>query len=257
MSLAKRTAEHAGRAIVEHWAEYAPDLTEKGPKDFASAADRAADAILSAAIKAAFPGHRILSEQADDGPLDFAGPVWILDPLDGTANYVRGHTYFAVSIAYAVDGIVKAGCVHAPRLGETFLATRGEGATLNGRPIRMSGATSLARSVVSTGFPHDKSDLAGPLRRFSALLSTCQDIRRSAAPVLDIAYVGAGRLDGHAEQLFAWDVAAAGLIALEAGARRSHLAPVPADVPTDVCGDAVVFSAAGIHDELLDVLRRA
>lgn len=216
--------------------------------DVVSAADFAADQIVSSTIRGGFPGHRILSEEgtnADDP--GFEGPLWIVDPIDGTANYIRGHGYFATSVAFAVDGVVQAGCVHAPMLGETFLATRGGGSRLNGLPIRVSSPDSLIKSVVSTGFPHEKQDFDHLIRRVSFLLRNCQDVRRAGSPVLDISYVGMGRLDAHTETLFPWDVAAAGLIATEAGAERSFLAPVPDGIPPDLFGEQVVFSAPEIH----------
>lgn len=231
-AVAQRAAIDAGRAVVGHWGSYRTDVRDKGVSDVVSAADLASDRIISATIRAAFPDHRILSEEdAQTGTCDYSGPLWIVDPIDGTANYVRGHPYFGISVAFALDGVVMAGCVHAPALAETFVATKDGGATLNGAPIRTSAPNGLIRSVVSTGFPHDTSDIERPLRRMRTLLQCCQDVRRSASPVLDIAYVAMGRLDAHTETLFPWDVAAAGLIAKEAGAQRGNLEVVPTTIP--------------------------
>jgi myo-inositol-1(or 4)-monophosphatase len=254
-SLAESAALEAGRAIVDHWNDYRSDVRNKGENDIVSAADWASDRVISARICAAFPTHRILSEEdAHTDDYDYSGPLWIIDPLDGTANYVRGHPYFGVSVAFAFDGIVRAGCVHAPALNETFLATRGGGATLNGKPIRVSSPKSLMRSVVSTGFPHERDDFSILTRRVERLLRACQDIRRSASPVLDICYVAMGRLDAHAETLFPWDVAAAGLIAAEAGAMRSNLIPTLANISTDLFGGEVVIAAPEIHGSLVELL---
>jgi myo-inositol-1(or 4)-monophosphatase len=251
-AVAQQAAIDAGHAVVRHWDSYQTDVRDKGAADVVSAADLASDRIISAAIRATFPGHRILSEEdAQTGAFDYSGPLWIVDPIDGTANYVRGHPYFGISVAFAVDGVVMVGCVHAPALAETFVATRDGGATLNGASIKTSSPNGLARSVVSTGFPHDKSDIEKPLRRIRTLLQCCQDVRRSASPVLDIAYVAMGRLDAHAETLFPWDVAAAGLIAKEAGALRGHLEAAPANTPPDLFGVEVVFSAPSIFRELM------
>lgn len=251
-TIARKAAIAAGRTVVEHWNSYQRDVRAKGTTDIVSAADLASDRIISAAIRAAYPDHRILSEEdLQTDSFDYSGPLWVVDPIDGTANYVRGHPYFAVSIAFALDGVVMAGCVHAPALAETFMATKDGGATLNGAPIGTSSPAGLIRSVVSTGFPHDKSDIGKPLRRVAILLRHCQDVRRSASPVLDIAYVAMGRLDAHAETLFPWDVAAAGLIAQEAGARRGNLEAAPIDTPPDLFGGEVVFSAPSIFQELM------
>jgi myo-inositol-1(or 4)-monophosphatase len=252
LSLAQTAAQMAGKAVIEQWDAYRLQLRYKGQSDAVSAADLQSNKIIAACIRADFPSIRILSEEdVESHRFDYSGPLWIVDPIDGTANYVRGHPYFGVSIAFAVDGVVQAGCVYAPALGETFTAIKGRGAFLNGRPIQTSSPASLARSIVSTGFPHEKSTIVPLLERLKVLLKNCQDIRRSASPVLDIAYVATGRLDAHTETLFAWDVAAAGLIATEAGAIRSHLVAVPDHIPADLCGDAVVFSAPNIHQELV------
>jgi myo-inositol-1(or 4)-monophosphatase len=257
LSLASKAAVAAGNAVTEQWEASRSQVRFKGPSDLVTGADLLSDEIIQAAIKAEFPLHRILSEEdADSHRFDYSGPLWIIDPIDGTANYARGHPYFGISVAFAMDGEVLAGCVHAPALGETFTAAKGQGAFLNGRPIRASSPDSLARSIVSTGFPHEKSDPGPLLERVRIILSMCQDIRRGAAPVLDIAYVAAGRLDAHTETLFPWDVAAAGLIATEAGATRSHLAGVSENIPPDLSGNAVLFSSPAIHDEIAAHLRR-
>ncbi|MGO4567778.1 inositol monophosphatase [Rhizobium sp. 2YAF20] len=252
LSLVQTAAVTAGEAVLDQWESCRLDVRYKGKSETVTAADLLANDIIATYIRSAFPAHRILSEE-DEGShsFDYSGPLWIVDPIDGTANYVRGHPYFAVSIAFAVGGVVQVGCVHAPALRETFTAVRDRGAFLNGKAIRTSRPISLADAVVSTGFPHEKNDVGPLVDRFRTLLQNCQDIRRSSSPVLDIAYVAAGRLDAHTETLFPWDVAAAGLIATEAGAVRSNLVAVPDHVPVDLCGDAVVFSSPNIHQELV------
>ncbi|HWU16060.1 MAG TPA: inositol monophosphatase family protein [Devosia sp.] len=254
-AVAKRAVREAGHAVLAEWAAYRADIRDKGRTDVVSAADFRSEQVISSCLAKAFPGHRILSEE--DGrshAYDYSGPLWIVDPIDGTANYVRGHPYFGISVAFAVDGEVQVGCVHAPALGETFCAVKGGGATLNEAPIKASSPASLLRSVVSTGFPHEKTSFEALNRRVDLLLRHCQDIRRSASPVLDICYVGMGRLDAHTESLFPWDVAAAGLVAREAGAVRSHLAPVRPEIPVDLWGEQVMFSAREIHQELFKLL---
>jgi len=256
--LAQEAAASAGRAVIEQWGALRDHVRFKGKSDIVTAADILSDDIVAACIKAKFPSHRILSEE-DTGNhgFDYSGPLWIVDPIDGTANYARGHPYFGISVAFAVDGVVLAGCVHAPALGETFTAVKGRGAFLNGNRIRTSSPVSLARAVVSTGFPHEKNNMEPLVKRVHVLLQKCQDIRRSASPVLDIAYVAAGRLDAHTETLFPWDVAAAGLIANEAGASRCNLGDAPTNTPADLCGSEVVFSAPTIHHELRECLQLA
>jgi myo-inositol-1(or 4)-monophosphatase len=214
-------------------------------------ADRQSDKLITETIGKTFPQHRVLSEEGAR-IADFAGAVWVVDPVDGTANYARGHPYVSVSIALAVDGITQLGVVHAPLLGETYTAVRGRGARLNDRPIRPSEPPDLRHAVVSTGFPHHKDDLGPLVDRVRRLLENCQDIRRTASPALDICYVAAGRLDAHTETLHPWDVAAAGLIAVEAGALRSHLEP--SDLPADLAGAGFLVAAPTIHDALAELL---
>ncbi|NLS08029.1 inositol monophosphatase [Rhizobium sp. P32RR-XVIII] len=252
LSLARTAAVMAGKAVTEQWEQSRQEVRYKGKSDAVSTADLRSKEIISAYIRAEFPSQRILSEEdVESHAFDYSGPLWIIDPIDGTANYVRGHPYFGVSIAFAVDGVVQVGCVHAPALQETFTAIRDRGAFLNGEPIRPSSTDSLARAVVSTGFPHEKGDIAPLLQRIKVLLASCQDIRRSSSPVLDISYVASGRLDAHTETLFPWDIAAAGLIATEAGAIRSNLVPVPDHIPADLWGEEVVFASSGIHGALV------
>lgn len=250
-------AHQAGELIKRYQAGVAVDY--KDGVEPVTAADLASDKLISQSLLGAYPDHRMLSEEtapADWTTAGFDGPLWVVDPIDGTASYARRHRYVSIAIALAIDGVVQLGVVHAPYLNETFTAIKGQGAHLNGTPIAASHPPSLDRAVVSTGFPHQKEDLAPLLDRIHRLLSGCQDIRRAASPALDIAWVGAGRLDGHTETLHPWDVAAAGLIATEAGAVRSHLGTVPTGIPVDLWGQAVLFAAPRIHGPLAELLSR-
>lgn len=248
----------AGDLIRELQRRHAFQVEYKGGTEPVTTADLACDGYIREEIADAYPSHHVLSEEttgADWVTADLAGPLWIVDPIDGTANFAHGHPYVDISIAFAVDGVVELGVVHAPFLDETYTAVKGEGARCNGAPISVAAATELRRAVIGTGFPYQKPDLEPLVDRVRRLLTGCQDIRRACAPALDICYVAAGRLDAHTETLNPWDVAAAGLIAVEAGARRSHLTPVPAGVPEDLCGEGIVVSAPGIHDALVSLLR--
>jgi myo-inositol-1(or 4)-monophosphatase len=257
LACAVSAAAAAGNAIARHRAAGNAGIHFKDSVEPVSSADLLSDRVIASAIGSAFPGHRLLSEERVDGDLadfDFSGPLWVVDPIDGTANYLHGHPHVAVSIAFARDGVVQAGVVHAPFMQETFTAVRGEGAFLNGERIRVAEPESLARSIISTGFPHLRTDVSSLVERVRKLLEGCADIRRSAAPALDIAWVAAGRLDAHTETLFPWDVAAATLIAREAGASRSHLGEVPSNMPADLCGDDIIVSAPAIHQDLVALL---
>jgi myo-inositol-1(or 4)-monophosphatase len=247
----------AGELIIRY--QHDVDVDYKNAVEPVTAADLAADELIRQCLLRTFPTHRVLSEEAAEVDWDsagFDGPLWVVDPIDGTANYARKHPYVSVAVALAIDGVVQLGVVHAPFLNETFTAIKGSGAHLNGAPIAVDRHVSLDRAVISTGFPHDKGDLEPLLDRVRKLLTGCQDIRRGASPALDIAWVAAGRLDGHTETLHPWDVAAAGLIATEAGAVRSHLSNVPEDIPTDLWGQDVLFASPSIHDGLIELLRQ-
>jgi myo-inositol-1(or 4)-monophosphatase len=219
-------------------------------------ADLLVDQLVREAIASAFPDHRVISEETWDGWSEgiLEGPVWVVDPLDGSVNYSHGHPYVSVSIAFAVDGVVQAGVVHAPFLGETYAAIKGRGATLNGESIRVARTASPADALVGTGAPHDRSDLEPVLRRFGLLLTHCRDLRRAASPALDICWVARGVLDAHTEDLAPWDVAAAGLVAREAGARQANLATEPVGWSPDLSGTGYLIAAPGVYDALVALL---
>jgi myo-inositol-1(or 4)-monophosphatase len=228
----------------------------KDGHELVTRADLESDRLVRQLIGRHFPGHRVVSEESWDGWSEglFDGPTWIVDPLDGTVNYTHGHPYCAVSVAFAVDGEVLAGAVHGPFVYQTFEAKRGGGARLNGEAVAVASPASLAEAVVGTGFPHDRSRMDEPVRRVAALLEACRDIRRMGSPTLDISWVGAGMLDAHTESLGPWDVAAAGLIATEAGARRGTLRPQTFPCPPDLASADFIAAAPAIFDELVTLL---
>ncbi|MBG0827516.1 inositol monophosphatase [Planomonospora sp. ID67723] len=257
LDLAVRTAVAAGRLIAEYSAEGGALADYKGGFEPVTVADLASDGL----IRDALAGRRILSEESSSATWDFGGPLWVVDPLGGTADFSRNHRCVSVSIAFAVDGEVLAGVVHAPFLDETFTAVKGGGAHLNGRPITAGAPEGLGRSVVGTGFPHDRSDVEPLVERVRRLLTHCEDIRRSASPALDVCWTACGRLDAHTEDLRPWDVAAAGLIAVEAGARRGTLPPgepgtleTAGVLPPDLNGEGFVVAAPTIYDDLVALL---
>lgn len=257
LSAAVRAAESAGALIVERQGGGDIGIEYKQDVEPVTQSDLLADRRITEMLQAAFPQIAMLSEESATSkyrPADLLSPMWVVDPIDGTANYTRGHPYVSVAIAYVEGGLTRAAVVHAPFLGETFTALRGRGAWLNGRPIAVGSPGGLRRAVVSTGFPHVRTDLGPLMHRVQLLLANCQDIRRAASPALDICWVGAGRLDAHTETLHPWDVAAASLIALEAGAIRSFLVPMPGDVPADLFGEGILIAAPCIHDQLAALL---
>ena len=199
-------------------------VEQKGRNDFVSDADRKAEEAIIETIRDLYPDHAILAEESGaDGDSD---TVWIIDPLDGTTNYLHGFPVFAVSIGVRVKGRMEHAVVYDPMRQELFTASRGDGAQLDGRRIRVSGGTSLEHSLIGTGFPYKLIDdeMTPYLKMLETVLRNTSGVRRPGAAALDLAYVAAGRLDGFWEtNLNAWDLAAGSLLIREAGGIISGL----------------------------------
>jgi len=193
--------------------------TAKSPGDITTDIDRKSEAAILARIRTAFPGHASLGEET--GHAGESSLRWIVDPLDGTVNYVRGFPYYAVSLALEHDGVPVLGVVADPVRREFFTAVKGRGASCNGKPIRVSTRASLEDAVVGTVVPPPRwPGLPGYLRQFCALAGRASGVRRAGAAALDLASVAAGRLDGFfVVSLKRWDIAAGALLVEEAGGR--------------------------------------
>ncbi len=254
---AEPLAREAGD-LIRHEREHTTLRTDyKDQTELVTHADLMADKLITEAIQARFPGHRILSEESRPDKTQAANldqPLWIIDPIDGTVNYAYGHPQVAISIAYAERGHVQMGVVHAPFVNETFCAIRGQGATLNGRPISHSGATVPRDSLFATGFPYTKDTLAPIVARLDTMIHHCRDLRRVGSAALDICWVACGRLDAYYESVSPWDFAAGRLIALEAGATAGHFSEVPHGQPADLWGQDILIAAPGIYDQLRALL---
>jgi myo-inositol-1(or 4)-monophosphatase len=251
LSVAIRAAKEGGRGLRRAFGKV-QRISHKGIVDLVTEEDRRSEATILRIIREAFPSHAILAEES--GATQQTDPHrWIVDPLDGTTNYAHGYPMFCVSIAYELNGQLEAGVVFDPMQRELFVAQRGQGATLNGRPIAVSKATELLKSLLETGFPYDRSRMDLALRQLDHLAHRSQGIRRSGAAALALAYVGAGRLDGFWEAtLMPWDMAAAALIIQEAGGIVTQ---------TDgsayrVDGGNVAASNGLIHEALIAELRQ-
>jgi myo-inositol-1(or 4)-monophosphatase len=198
--------------------------TKSSATDPVTRADVAAQQVIAGMIARARPGDAILGEEGLDRPGD-SGWRWIVDPLDGTVNYLYGRDQWAVSIAVEdPDGAVVAGVVLAPALGRTYTAVRGQGSWLDGRRLAVRPATALARAVIGTGFSYDAATRAAQAAVLARLLPSVADIRRGGSAALDLAAVASGRIDAFYENdLSVWDWAAGALLAAEAGAAVSGL----------------------------------
>jgi myo-inositol-1(or 4)-monophosphatase len=192
-------------------------VTAKRQNDFVTEIDRAAEAAIIEVLKKAYPDHAILAEESGaSGESDY---VWIIDPLDGTTNFIHGFPHYAVSIGLQHRGAITQAVIFDPVRNELFTASKGRGAFLNDRRIRVSRRTRLDGALIGTGFPFRQLEhLPMYLRSFQSITERTAGIRRAGAATLDLAYVAAGRLDGFWEiGLAPWDIAAGALLILEAG----------------------------------------
>ncbi len=215
-------AREAGRLAMTHFRS-GHDLkrhNKLNDSDIVTIADAECEAYIKNFIATRFPGHAILSEESGESEgVPGTGYRWVIDPIDGTTNFFSGLPIWAISIGLELDGEAVAGVVYAPATGELFHAVRGEGAYLNGQPIKVSAETALARSVACTGFPVDKNvNPDNNLDNLARVLPLVRDVRRFCAASVDICYVAAGFLQAYWEMnLHEWDVCAATFILQEAG----------------------------------------
>ncbi len=219
VNIAVRAARAAGDIIARNMDRIDRlKITTKKTNDFVTNVDQKAEAAIIDILQQAYPEHGILAEESGlhgEG----AEYQWIIDPLDGTTNFLHGFPQFAVSIALKHKNRLETGVIYDPVSQELFTASRGEGAQLNGKKIRVSGQIGIAGSLLSTGFPyHDQSYLDTYIETMKTLMATAAGIRRPGSAALDLAWLAAGRTDGFWEfNLNAWDIAAGILIVREAG----------------------------------------
>jgi len=253
LALAVDTAREAGSLVAQRRAEAPVEVaaTKSSPTDIVTASDTEAERLIRERIGAARPDDGFLGEEGGDRG-GRTGVRWVVDPIDGTVNYLYGIPAYAVSIAAEVDGQVAVGAVHNPVSGETWTAVAGRGAHLDGRPVRVGDLTDPAQALVGTGFNYDVRTRTAQAQQVARLLPRVRDIRRMGAASLDLCAVATGRLDAFVEQgLQPWDLAAGGLVAREAGARMGGL------------GDAepgerlVVATNPGLWDRLQQLLQEA
>jgi len=193
-------------------------VDRKQHNDFVTEVDKAAEAAIIETLSEAYPTHGFLAEETGEHNVD-AENVWIIDPLDGTTNFIHGFPQYAVSIALAVNGVTQQAVVYDPTRDELFTATRGSGAYLDRRRLRVATQDRLANALIGTGFPYrEDQDLERYLKIFGEMSRQCAGLRRPGAASLDLAYVAAGRYDGFFESdLKPWDMAAGALLITEAG----------------------------------------
>jgi len=223
----------------------------KGTIDLVTEVDQACEELIVAELKRHFPDHQILAEEG--GKSGANHPCrWIIDPLDGTTNYAHRFPFFCVSIGLEVAGIPTLGVVYAPMFDELFVSIRGQGVTLNGKPIAVSGTDKLVGAMLTTGFAYDVHRAENDnLDHFADFTRQVQATRRTGSAALDLSYVACGRFDGFWEMgLKPWDVAAGMLAVTEAGGQVSRFDGSPHQLD----GRQIVASNGIIHQAMVDVL---
>ena len=256
VKLAERAAFRAGEYIRGAVRPAASTWTEKGQHDFVTVVDRAAEGLIAETLTRDEPDSVIVGEELSPTRALKGQLVWIVDPLDGTTNFLHGYPQYSVSIAAQADGKLSAGVVHDICRNRTYTAARGAGAYEDGTRLGVSAVTDPRRALIGTGFPFKALHLLPQyLSQFAAVLGATSGIRRAGSAALDLADVAAGRLDAFWElHLAPWDVAAGTLLIREAGGVITR-PDGAADVLSGAQNGAVVAGNAAMHRWLLDLLR--
>lgn len=252
LNFAIETARDAGRVLLEKFGRI-ETVTKKGDINLVTEADLASEALIVERISSHFPRHAILAEEAGNAVVTgtAGGHKWIIDPLDGTTNYAHGYPCFCVTLALEHEGEVVLGVTYDPTRNELFAAEKGHGATLNGKPIRVSATDELENALLVTGFPYDIKHRDKFARHLTEFLLSSRGVRRDGSAAIDMAYVAAGRFDGFWEEgLNPWDVAAGKLLIEEAGGVVSYYD----GSKFDIYKPPIVASNGMIHAAMLKVL---
>ena len=226
LNIAIKAARRAGSIINRAALEGgALEVKAKNKNDFVTQVDKAAEQAIIGVIHTAYPDHSILAEESGDTPGARAEHRWVIDPLDGTTNYIHGFPQYCVSIALEHRGVPTHGVVYDPGKNELFTASRGRGAFLDDRRMRVSKCLRLQDALVGTGFPYKEvSRLDLYMRQLRTMMTSSAGVRRAGAAALDLAYVAAGRLDAFWEMgLSRWDMSAGALLIQEAGGMVADL----------------------------------
>jgi myo-inositol-1(or 4)-monophosphatase len=253
VQVAVEAAEGAGKILRSMQGKVSVEY--KGSIDLVTEADRQSESYILSHLQSTFPDHRLIAEES--GRYDLNQPTdicWYIDPLDGTTNYSHGLPEYAISIAMVEKGLIKVGVIYIPQQDQLFTARRGEGATLNGRPIRVSDGNELIKAMVATGFSYDvHTNPDNNLDHFCDFVLHAQAVRRIGAAAIDMAYVAAGIFEGYWEaNLKPWDYMAGALLVEEAGGQV-----------TDYCGRAfsvdmpnILASNGKLHSDMIRLLNK-
>lgn len=252
LNFAIQTARDAGQILLEKFGRKI-NISMKGDINLVTEADLASEKLIIERIKSYYPKHSILAEEAGNAVvLGDSTWKWIIDPLDGTTNFAHGYPCFCVTIALEHEGKIVLGVTFDPTRNELFAAEKGQGATLNNKPIRVSETEKLGNSLLVTGFPYNFKQKENFARHLTDFLLQSRGVRRDGSAAIDMAYVACGRFDGFWEEgLNAWDVAAGVLLIEEAGGSVTYYD----GSPFSVYSPPICASNGLIHHEMLQVLR--
>ena len=253
LNFAIETAREAGRLLLEKFGRIT-SITKKGDINLVTEADLASEALIIERIKSYYPKHAILAEEGGDVVLveGESSWKWIIDPLDGTTNYAHGYPCFCVTLALERNGEIVIGVTYDPTRDELFSAEKGQGASLNGRKIRVSETDEIGNALIVTGFPYDFKQRKDFARHLTEFLLQSRGVRRDGSAAIDMAYVACGRFDGFWEEgLNPWDVAAGYLLIEEAGGRVSYYD----GSEFSIYRPPICASNGRIHGEMLQILR--
>jgi myo-inositol-1(or 4)-monophosphatase len=245
----------AGRGLARDFGEVENlQVSLKGPGDFVSAADRKADAVLIAELRKARPAYGFLTEESGVIEGSDRGNRWIIDPLDGTTNFLHGIPIFAVSIGLEREGQLVAGVIYNPVMNELYVAERGTGAFLNDRRLRVAARKNLGDSVIATGLPPALRTDPAYFGELKAAMGEAAGVRRSGSAAIDLAWVASGRFDGYWHHgLSPWDVAAGMIIVREAGGFVSDRAGADGAMASG----SIVAGNQAIHAQLIALIAKA
>jgi myo-inositol-1(or 4)-monophosphatase len=249
-------ARKAARSLKRDFGEVANlQVSLKGPANFVSAADTRAEEILRTELLKARPGYGFVGEEGGNSEGTDKTHTWVVDPLDGTTNFLHGIPHFAISIGLVREGVPIAALIHNPANDEFYTAERGKGAFLNDRRIRVAARRQLSEAVVCCGLPHlGRGDLALFRREFAVVQERVAGLRRLGAAALDLAYIAAGRFDCYWERnLSAWDIAAGVLIVRESGGFVTDLN----DKERTIENGDIIAGNEYMHRQVLDLIRKA
>ncbi len=247
--LAESAAHQAGRLLVEgRPADLRVAATKSSPTDVVTEMDTAGERLLVDRLLGARPDDGVLGEEGASGA-GSSGVRWVLDPIDGTVNYLYNLPAWTVSVAAEIEGRAVVGVVHAPALGVTWAAVRGGGASCNGAPVRCAAPVPVAQALVGTGFGYAAARRSRQGAVLSVLLAQVRDVRRIGSAAMDLCLVAGGQLDAYYERgTNRWDIAAGGLVAQEAGVRVEGLHGQPASP------EMVLAAAPGLFEPFHDLL---